>query len=313
MRGGPSGEYEVSLNTGKEVLLNLPEKYHPIDVFISREGEWHVHGVPRTPHDILQHADVVFNALHGSYGEDGKVQKLLDDLKVPYTGSGMLSSALAMNKLMTKRELVKHGIKMPVYSTISLGQDVEKRTLGIFRTIPMPSVVKPADSGSSLGVTIARDFETLLQGIYKALEISDTAIIEEYIGGREATCGVVDHFRGQSVYTLPPVEIIPGKSDFFDYDEKYSGSSREICPGHFSNEEKRILQQAAAIVHNAINLRHYSRSDFIVHPRRGVFFLEVNTLPGLTSESLFPKALNAVGVPISEFLDHVIEHSVDRR
>jgi D-alanine-D-alanine ligase len=313
LRGGPSEEYDVSLNTGKEVLSNLPDTYHPIDIFISKEGEWHIHGIPKKPEEIVPHVDVFFNALHGSYGEDGKVQKILDHHNVPYTGSGALASAIAMNKVLTKRELLKHGVKMPVYTTITLGQDIDKRAFSIFRTMPMPAVVKPADQGSSIGVTIARDFESLLQGIYKALEISDTAIVEEYIQGREATCGVVEDFRGQKTYALLPVEIIPGKSTFFDYDEKYSGTCTELCPGNFSSEEKRIIQNAAAIAHRAIDLRHYSRSDFIVHPKRGVYFLEVNTLPGLTSESLFPKSLKAVGATLPEFLDHVITQTLDRR
>ncbi len=314
LRGGPSDEYEVSLRTGNEVLRNLSDdRYRPIDVFISRDGIWHMQGAPRQPEEIVRHADVVFNALHGSYGEDGKVQKILDDHRIPYTGSRSLSSAIAMNKVLTKQEMGKAGIKTPLYSTIRRDQDIEKRALGIFRSLPHPSVVKPADSGSSLGVTIAQDFESLLQGIYHAFEMSDTVIIEEYIKGREATCGVIDGFRGQRIYPLLPVEIIPVSSVFFDYDAKYSGGTKEICPGNFSNDEKRVIQQMAADAHHALGLRHYSRSDFIVHPRRGIYFLEVNTLPGLTAESLFPKSLNAVGSHLPEFLDHVITQAIDQR
>jgi len=174
LRGGPSGEYDVSLKTGGEVLRHLPEKYRGVDVFISRDGEWHMHGVPRPAADIVRHVDVVFNALHGTYGEDGKVQRILEDLRVPYTGSRPLPSAMAMNKEMAKREVWKHGVKTPIYSTVFVGDDIVKRAAALFRTIPQPSVVKPVGSGSSLGVTIARSFEELLQGIYKALEISDT-------------------------------------------------------------------------------------------------------------------------------------------
>lgn len=306
LRGGPSPEYEVSLKTGQEVLRHLPSYYRPLDVFISRDGSWHRDGVARPPEEILRGVDVVWNALHGEYGEDGTVQKLLEDLGVPYSGSGTLSSAMAMNKVMAKREVWKEGIKVPVYSTVHISHDIPLRARAIFRTIPQPSMVKPLDAGSSLGVSVAASFEDLLTGIYKALHFSETAIIEEYITGREATCGVIDNFRGQNVYTLFPVEIRLKGPRFFDYKAKYSGASEEICPGNFSNEEKRLIQHAAARVHQILNLRHYSRSDFIVHPRRGVYFLEVNTLPGLTSESLFPKSLRAAGSDLPEFLDHVI-------
>ena len=225
LRGGPSGEYDVSLKTGGAVLSNLPEKYQPIDVFISKEGTWHMHGVRKLPEEVILHTDVVFNALHGSYGEDGKVQKLLDAFQIPYTGSRTLPSAIAMNKVMTKREIWKHGIKTPLYSTIHISHDIPKRALAIFRTLPQPSVVKPSDAGSSLGTTLARSFEEMLQGVYRALEFSDTVIVEEYVSGREATCGVVDGFRGQKLYALFPVEIQPKGSPFFDYEAKYSGDS----------------------------------------------------------------------------------------
>lgn len=306
LRGGPSAEYEISLQTGREVLKHLPERYRPLDVFISKGGEWHVGGVVKTPAEALSQSDVVFNALHGTYGEDGKVQKILDDLGMPYTGSGVVPSALAMNKVLTKRTLWQHNLQVPIYTTINVSHDIPKRALAIFRTIPQPSVVKPADSGSSIGVSIVRNFEELLQGIYDALEVSDTAIVEEYIAGREATCAVVENFRGQSLYAFFPIEIMPLQSDFFDYKAKYGGGSEEICPGRFSSEEKRLIQQAAQKAHHALGLRHYSRSDFIVHPRRGVYFLETNTLPGLTTESLVPKSIRAAGGTLSEFLGHVI-------
>jgi D-alanine-D-alanine ligase len=168
-------------------------------------------------------------------------------------------------------------------------------------------VVKPVSAGSSVGITVVRTFFDLESALASALEHSDSVIIEEFIEGREATCGVLDNFRDEKHYALLPVEIIPHKdSTFFDYDAKYRGESLEICPGNFDEDTKRIIQEVAQSVHRELGLRHYSRSDFIVHPKRGVFFLEVNTLPGLTSESLLPKSVKAVGSSLPEFLDHVI-------
>ena len=312
LRGGLSGEYDVSLRTGREVLKNLPEIYQPQDVLISRDGEWYLQGVHRSPADILSHTDVVFNALHGTYGEDGKVQRLLDVFNVPYTGSGSVPSAIAMNKVLTKQSIASNRVKMPIHDVISGGGEVRQKVFEIFHRLPLPAIVKPVDSGSSLGVTLVNSFDELMRGVYRALSVSSGAIVEEFISGREATCGVIDDFRGKSVYSLLPVEIRPHGSGIFDYNAKYGGASKEICPGSFSREESQAIQEAAATVHSALGLRHYSRSDFIVNPKRGVYFLEVNTLPGLTEQSLFPKSLSAVGSNLREFLDHVLNLAVQR-
>jgi D-alanine-D-alanine ligase len=309
LRGGPSSEYEVSLKSGETVLKNLPSKYDGIDVFISRDGVWHVHGIEKKPAEALKHVDVAFVALHGQYGEDGKVQRILEHIGIPYVGSGAFSSALAMNKHHAKKALshLADRVRFAAHRLFTRDEVREKGAHEIFRLIPHPSIVKPAAAGSSVGITVVRTFFDLESALEKALEHSDTIIIEELVEGREATCGVVDHFRGERHYALLPVEIIPGKeSPFFDYDAKYEGQSQEICPGNFDDSIKKVIQEAAQAVHRDLGLRHYSRSDFIVHPRRGVYFLETNTLPGLTQESLLPKSLSAIGASMPQFLDHVI-------
>ncbi|HEU0081047.1 MAG TPA: D-alanine--D-alanine ligase [Candidatus Paceibacterota bacterium] len=309
LRGGPSSEYEVSLKSGEAVLKHLPSKYEGIDVFISREGVWHVHGIEKKPADALKHVDVAFLALHGQFGEDGKVQRILEHLGIPYTGSASFPSAVAMNKHLAKGALkgLKDKIKMAAHRIFTRDEIKEKGAHEIFRLIPHPSIVKPAAAGSSVGVTVVRDFFNLQTALDEALKHSDAVIVEELVEGREATVAVVDGFRGEESYALPPVEIIPRKeSPFFDYQAKYEGKSQEICPGNFDEATKKALLEAARAIHRELGLRHYSRSDFIVHPRRGVFFLEANTLPGLTSESLLPKSVAAVGSSLPEFLDHVI-------
>ena len=169
----------------------------------------------------------------------------------------------------------------------------------------MPAVVKPNSSGSSVGVTIVRYYDELPEALLKAIEHSDTVILEEYIKGVESTCGVLENFRSQDLYALPPIEIRPS-AHFFDYDAKYSGKSEEIVPATFSDKLKREIEELSTKIHRALGLRHYSRSDFMIHPTRGIYALEVNTLPGLTTESLYPKSLRAVGSSVPEFVEHIV-------
>lgn len=307
LRGGPSSEYDVSLKTGGAVLKHLPEKFISHDIFISKDGTWHRDGIERTPRRALHHIDVVFNALHGEFGEDGKIQRILDTLGVPYTGSGTLASSIGMNKVLTKKAFAQHGIRTPYHTVIRRSDNLQEKVTHAFERYMLPIVVKPATSGSSLGVTIVKSFSSLKDAFLHALKYSDTILMEEYIRGKEATCGVVEHLRGEPIYTLFPTEILhPEEHEFFNYEAKYSGNAREICPGNFSTHEKAELQRLAKHVHEALGLKHYSRTDFIVSPSRGIYVLEVNTLPGLTPESLLPKSLEASGFTFPEFLDHLV-------
>jgi D-alanine-D-alanine ligase len=307
LRGGPSSEYEVSLKTGKNVIDNLPDKYIPTDVFISKDGSWHIDGVPTTPYKVFQNVNVVFNALHGEYGEDGKVQQLLEKFNVKYTGSKTLASALGMNKILAKEIFIKAGIKTPIYKVFNKKENIKNEALSIFKSFPIPAIVKPNGSGSSMGVSIIKKLDDVVPSIEEAFKYSDTVIMEEFIEGKEATCGVIEKFRGEEFYTLFPVEIThPKEYKFFNFEAKYSGKSKEICPGNFSKNESEMVQKMAIEAHRVLNLKHYSRSDFIVSPKRGIYILEVNTLPGLTKESLLPKSLEAIGCSMSEFLDHIL-------
>jgi D-alanine-D-alanine ligase len=230
---------------------------------------------------------------------------------VPYTGSKAQASTLAFNKARTKQAVKKLGIKTPRALLVDrgdVGEDVEGFSLRVFRSFPHPAIVKPAIGGSSVGITIVNNFHSLAWALEQAFRVCEQALIEEYIRGREATVGVIDGFRGEDIYALMPVEIIPPKeSPFFDYDAKYGGKTIERVPGNFTSREKDELMQAAKAAHRALGVSHYSRSDFIVG-RRGIFFLETNNpqAVGMSGESLFPKALEAVGSNLSQFLDHVI-------
>ncbi len=307
LRGGPSPEYEVSLKTGANVLKNLPEKYFGKDIFIDNSGTWHVDGLPRDPHRVLKHVDVIFNALHGAYGEDGTVQKTLDTFGVPYTGSRAYASAVGMNKHLSKKIYKDNDVKTPYHEIIRRDNASQSRLFGIYANLKKPLVVKPATAGSSIGVSIVTDWAEFSEAISLAFQFSDIVLVEEYVEGKEATCAVLDSAQNRGeVYALSPIEIIaPEKSAFFDYGAKYSGVSQEICPGNFSKEETAMIQKIAVQAHKVLGLRHYSRSDFIVTPE-GVYILETNSLPGLTNDSLLPKALAVADCSFSDFLDHVI-------
>ena len=313
VRGGPSDEFDVSMKTGASVLRAIDrERYSPIDVIITRSGEWLVDGVVRYPEKLIPTFDVVFIALHGAYGEDGTIQRLFDRFGVPYTGSGPYASGIAMHKALTK-EYVRHtSIKLPKHVTFSRkGESDTRRFVEQVRTLFGPHyVIKPIASGSSVGTILVDNPLSLHTHIDAALQNHDHIMIEERIVGREATCGVVERFRGQTLYALPPIEIIPpDHAPFFTLEVKYDGSTREICPSTFTHETKRAIEDAAKLVHRTLGLSQYSRSDFIV-AQDGIYFLEVNTLPGLTETSLLPKALEAVGSPYTEFIGHILEDAL---
>lgn len=314
LRGGVGDEHDVSLKTGLSVLRTLERSAHrPVDVFIDRQGVWHVRGTPVPPQRALSGSDVVFNALHGAYGEDGGVQRELERLGVAYTGPAPMAASISMNKVVSKEMAARHGLLVPRHVMVGVTHDLERRAVEIWRTFPQPSIVKPLASGSSVGVTLAKSFTQFVDGIKKAFQYAKDVVVEEYIRGREATVGVVDKFRGQNAYALPPVEIIlPKGSDIFDFQAKYGGQTEERVPSGFTRQEVEALEAAAKTVHEKLGMRHYSRSDFIVTPR-GPYFLEVNALPGLTEQSLVPKSLSAVGSSMDEFLTHVIGIALERK
>lgn len=316
LRGGPSSEYDVSLKTGATVMRHLPDHYYTEDIVISRDGLWHKDGLEISPHHVLSHVDVVFNALHGHYGEDGKIQHLLETHHIPFTGSGSIASALGMNKALSKEVFVKEGIKTPQCFVLTHSPEEfdEEELLQLFRTFSPPVVVKPVSGGSSVGMSLVKIFSVFKDALTHAFSHSDKVMIEEYIPGIEATVGVVEKYRDKDLYALPPIEIRPhaGRS-FYDYEAKYQGMSDKIVPGNFSHKDKQELEGLAQKVHEILGLRHYSRTDFIVSPRRGIYVLEVNTLPGFTDESSIPKALHAVGASMSHFLDHVVQLALGRK
>ena len=302
------------MRTGAGVFAALKNRQVDTkDIVINRQGEWLVDGFVRTPDRALTGVDAVFIALHGVYGEDGTVQRLLDRFQIPYTGSGAYASSVAMNKLLTKSQLKGAGVKMaPHFRVTRDSTDLRRVSHSITDLFGPDYVIKPVNGGSSIGVEIASGEAELIKSLGKVLDHCEEAIVEKRIHGKEATVGILEGFRDQSFYRLPVVEIVPPEhTKFFDYEVKYNGQTDEICPGRFTKEEKSQMEEAAETIHRKLDLKQYSRSDFIVAPD-GVYFLEVNTLPGLTAGSLLPVALEAVGCPYEDFVLHLVNDTLTK-
>lgn len=315
IRGGPSEEYDISMLTGLGVLEAIDRThFDPIDVVVTKSGEWLYAGAIRFPEQILSHVDIAFIALHGAYGEDGRIQRLLDRYNIPYTGSKAYPSGIAMNKVLTKDHVRDIGVKVPPHMVVS--QDSRKNLYNMAETITdlfgPQYVIKPVSSGSSVGTMMVKNPALLPQALNDALSVYDQVLVEKRIIGKEATGGVINRFRGEDLYALPPVEIIPpAGSDFYDKDIKYTDKTQKVCPGCFSRDEKREIERLSKAVHTHLDLSQYSRSDFMVAPD-GIYFLEVNTLPGLTVESLFPKAMVAIGSSYEELIQHLLLDALRR-
>ena len=255
---------------------------------------------------ICSLADCVFLGLHGRDGEDGKIQALLEMLGVPYTGSGPLASAIAMNKPVAKRLLRAEGIRTPEWQELTVTEDDIER---LAATLPVPCVVKVVDGGSSLGVEQPDTREELASALRKVLPFGSRLMVEQKIIGREMTVPVLD---GRA---LSPIEIIPPDGEF-DYVAKYQSGehgAKEICPAALTPEEDRMLREAAEKVHRDLDLRVYSRSDFILDKQGRAWFLEVNTLPGMTPNSLIPKAAAVEGISYDDLVEQIIRLSLNEK
>ena len=254
--------------------------------------------------ELCQMADVVFLALHGACGEDGRVQAALALLGIPFTGSGYLGSALAMDKDLTKRMVAPAGVVTPKWETVTYGaEDIPALTA----RLELPCVVKPVDSGSSIGVAIAYSRQELGDALRAGLALGGHCVIEQYISGREIQVGILED------KALPSIEIIP-KVGFYDYENKYQpGAAEEICPAEISPEWEERLAQAALTVFRTLGLSVYSRADFIVTEDGTPWFLEINTLPGMTPTSLLPQEAAAVGIEYGELCERIIHASLEAR
>ena len=257
--------------------------------------------------EICALADCVFVGLHGKDGEDGKIQALLELIGVPYTGSGPLASAIAMDKAMAKRVLKPIGIRTPDWREIYYEESDIPR---LAEELPLPCAVKINDGGSSIGVELPETREELQRALKSVLKYGNHIVVEERIYGRELTVPVLD---GRA---LNPIEVIPPEGTEFDYIAKYQSgklAAQEICPAAITPEEDRLLRETAEAVQRGLGLQVYSRSDYILDKDGLVWFLEVNTLPGMTPNSLIPRSAKVDGMSYDELCEKIVMLSMKER
>ncbi|WP_249871888.1 D-alanine--D-alanine ligase [Oceanobacillus saliphilus] len=301
--GGVSGEREVSLSSGKGIIKALKEKGHEVI------------GIDFNPNQLEEiihlEADLVFIGLHGKHGEDGRIQGLLDMLGIPYVGSGVLASALAMDKAKAKQVFMMHNIpqaKSEVYTITSLSES-ENIAEEIKKAFNPPFVIKPNKEGSTLGLTIVTDSAQVLDGVKCAAASDDTLLVEEFIKGRELTVAVMGKKGHEKA--LPIVEIIP-KNTFYDYESKYApGGSEHIVPALIDEEITNKIQSYAVLAHQSLGCETYSRVDFILNEDNLPVILEVNTLPGMTPTSLFPDAAKSIGISYSDMIEQFVNLTLE--
>lgn len=337
--GGRSSEHEVSLSSALGVISALDkEKYNIIPIAITKFGSWLIEekgqeyierfkdragieggiGIEEskaisivenrniTDYKNNNKIDLVLPILHGPYGEDGRLQGMLDMIGLPYVFSGVLTHALAMNKAKAKIIVKNSGVL--VAEDMVIGEKYEAEE--ILKKISLPVVIKPTELGSSVGISIARDKKSLKEGIEDALKYNKEVIIEKYIKGREFTVTVMGN---ENPEVLAITEIIPKISEFYDYKAKYEiGGSEHICPAQLPDDVAGKMKESAIKAFKALGCNDLSRADFILSESGEPYFIEINTIPGMTPTSLAPEAAKAAGMDFTQFLDRLIEGAFNR-
>ena len=302
LMGGKSAEYQISLQSGKQVVLNLnPNKYTVLPIIISRNGRSYKLNNKKYPLSQLSNVNcqMFFIAMHGPCGEDGTIQGLLELISIPYTGSGVLASALGMSTSYSRKLFTQAGLRVPDFLVLKKGDSLKV----VWQKFKPPVFVKPYNQGSSIGGSIAKRKKDLSKALNLAWKYSNVAIVEEFIDGIEVTGSIIGNSKPKA---LPLVEIVP-KTPFFDFQAKYNERlCDEIIPARISKSLTQKAQDAALKAYQILGCRGFGRVDMILK-EKDIYVLEVNTIPGLTPVSLFPKSAAAAGISYPQLLDKIIE------
>ncbi len=289
--GGISSEREVSLASGGAIPKALHDKgYHAVAVDVGRDAAEKIRA---------QSIELAFIALHGKFGEDGAIQGMLELMGIPYTGSGVLASALGMNKIISKMVFKNHGLLVGPYRV--LDKDRHEELNEIPSVISFPLVVKPSAEGSSVGVSLVYKFEKLKPAAEAAFAFDRQILIEKYIPGKEVQVGILGD------RALGAIEIVPNGSAFYDYDAKYKkGGSTHFFPARIDRNSYERVLEAGLAAHRALGCRGYSRVDFIIDDSGAPYILEVNTLPGMTATSLLPEIARGAGISFPDLVEEIL-------
>ncbi len=318
--GGPSTEREISLITGKAIFGNLDKKKYNVSLIeMSKDSLFWLldkNYKRKRKIDFIQKDrklfDIVFIALHGSPGEDGGIQGMFEALGITYTGSAVLPSALAMNKVFSAQIYHANGLPYPEFIHVKKDgwkNSQEKVLHDIESRIGFPCVVKPVDQGSAVGVTIVKTKDEINKALDKTFRLFPWLMVQTFVAGQEATCGVLE--KDGQILPLPPTHILPTVGEFYDYKSKYrTGGSTHVCPADFDEHINLEIQKLAIQAHKALGCRGMSRTDIFVAEDKKLYILETNTIPGMTPTSLLPEAAQKSGISFSEMLDLIVEASL---
>ncbi len=302
--GGRSGEHDISIRSAKSIMAAMDrEKYDVVRLFIDREGKWTPKAIQPEP-GANPDIDVVFPVLHGTFGEDGTMQGLLELADLPYVGGGVLASAVAMDKEVTKRLFRVAGIPSVEYAVLWRGALEFKNSFGF------PVFVKPANLGSSVGISKARNEVELEKALHHAAEFDRKVIVERGIAGREFECSVLGN---ENPCASLPCEVLPSR-EFYDYDDKYLLDKAEtVLPAPLDPAGTELMRNLAVKAYQAVGCEGMARVDFLLENATGRLFVnEINTIPGFTSISMYPKMWEATGIPYPELIDRLIRLALDR-
>ena len=305
--GGRSGEHEISLRSSKSIIQAMDRaKYDISEYFITKDGKWQPHPIVPEP-GAHPDIDVVFPVLHGTFGEDGTVQGLLELADLPYVGAGVLASSLSMDKEMMKRVCQQIGLPVVEYVTQTRGC---MDTAEITSRLPFPVFVKPANLGSSVGISKARDRAELEKALALAAQYDRKIIVERGINGREFECSVLGNERPEASLAC---EVMPSR-DFYDYEDKYLLDQAKFeLPAKLEPEQMTELRRLAVECYRAVECEGMARVDFLLEGATGQLYInEINTIPGFTSISMYPKMWEKTGLPYPKLIDRLIELALER-
>jgi D-alanine-D-alanine ligase len=307
LRGGISPEYSISLKTGGAVMEALHEAgFEAIDMLLDKEGVLHIKGIPSNLEKAQSAVDYIWNALHGEFGEDGKLQQVLDQYGISYSGSGVSASAQAFNKNVAKERAESLGIKTPKSILVMPdgSESVAEVTNRIYKTMAPPWVVKPLSGGSSVNTFFALTPLDLSQVVEEAISHEQPLLIEQHISGTEVVVGVIDEFRNKKEYVLPVIDIDSPNMGVLSHERRYESHSKDTS--RLRTDERQKLSELAQSLHRSLGAKDYSQSEFVVDRFGKIWFLEIDTHPALHKDAPFYKALEAVGATLTEFVQSVI-------
>lgn len=319
LRGGVGPEYNVSLETGSYVLAHISrDKYRAIDILIDRDGVWHQNGIPMNPDDIAMHIDVVFNALHGTDGEDGRIQRFLESKDIPFVGSDSLPSALTGNKSVAKERLRSIGYQTPKYIVLQdLGKfadeterlnHIRRKAMEVFKKMSGSWIVKPILGSASTHTYLVTTFSELISILHYLSDMFNEILVEEYIEGKEVVSAILDGYRSEDHYAMPTHEVL-SREDMPKAGPKPMGLHRVYVVGKDAVQKKKI-EDMTRDIHREFGLTDFSLVEYIISPDNQIYVLEVDSIPIMNKGSVVHTMLESVGLSEADFIDHLISRNI---